>query len=270
MTPITLERTGGEKLETSLSVKEEVLNDQYTETSIQERIDSQSYKPNHNVPVPVKRSQDAKQLATKPDEQLTTKPEEQLATKPEEQLATKSEEQLATKSEEHLATKSEEELATRPEEQLATKSEKRLATKSEEQLATKPEKHLATKSEEELATKPEKYLATKPKEQLATKPEEQLTPKSEQEVESRDCKPSVNDNDLKMLSVLDFAGQSAYYACHHIFYSPRAFFVLVVDMTKKLDSRAIDACKTEDQDLIYGNWTYAGNFFLLSFTKCRF
>ena len=38
-------------------------------------------------------------------------------------------------------------------------------------------------------------------------------------------------------------------------------------MTKKLDSRVIDACKTDDQDdqddqdLIYGNWTYAGNFF---------
>ena len=229
LTPITLEITGGEKLETSLSVKEEVLNDQYTETSYQERIDSQSYKPNYNVTVPVKRSQDAKQLATKPDEQLATKPEEQLGTKSEERLATKSEEQLATKPEKHLATKSEEELAT--------------------------------KSEEQLATKPEKYLATKPEEELATKPEEQLTPKSEQEFESRDCIPSVNDNDFKMLSVLDFAGQSAYYACHHIFYSPRAFFVLVVDMTKELDSRAIDECKTDDQDLIYGNWKYAGNFF---------
>ena len=63
-----------------------------------------------------------------------------------------------------------------------------------------------------------------------------------------------------MLSLLDFAGQSAYYACHHIFYSPRAFFILVVDMTKKLDSKATEACKKEDQDLVYGNWTYAGNF----------
>ncbi|XP_078322847.1 uncharacterized protein LOC144622146 [Crassostrea virginica] len=226
LTPITLEITGDEKLETSLSVKEEVINDliQYTETSYihggvndQERMDSQSYKPNHNVPVPVKRSQEAKQLATKPEEQLATKSEEQLPTKSEEQLP----------------------------------------TKSEEQLATKPEEQLATKPEEQLATKPEEQLATKPEELSTTKPEEQLTPKSEQEVESRDCIPSVNENDFKMLSVLDFAGQSAYYACHHIFYSPRAFFVLVVDMTKKLDSRAIDACKTDDQDLIYGNWTYA-------------
>ena len=104
-------------------------------------------------------------------------------------------------------------------------------------------------------------VTTESEEQSTTKSGEPLTTKSKQEVELSDCIPSVNDNDLKMLSVLDFAGQSAYYACHHIFYSPRAFFILVVDMTKKLDSPAIDACKTEDQDLIYGTWKYEGNFF---------
>ncbi|XP_078321956.1 uncharacterized protein LOC111119843 isoform X2 [Crassostrea virginica] len=70
-----------------------------------------------------------------------------------------------------------------------------------------------------------------------------------------DCLPSVNMDNLKMLSLLDFAGHSAYYACHHIFLSPRAFFILVVDMTKDLGTVATEACTKEG--LIYSNWTYA-------------
>lgn len=35
---------------------------------------------------------------------------------------------------------------------------------------------------------------------------------------------SVTEENSIMLSLLDFAGQSAYYACHHIFFSPRVFF----------------------------------------------
>ena len=81
--------------------------------------------------------------------------------------------------------------------------------------------------------------------------------KIDQKVDLSECKPSVSTNNLKMLSLLDFAGHSAYYACHHIFFSPRAFFILVVDMTKELHSAATEACK--EKDLIYSNWTYAGN-----------
>nr|XP_022305922.1 uncharacterized protein LOC111112612 isoform X4 [Crassostrea virginica] len=77
----------------------------------------------------------------------------------------------------------------------------------------------------------------------------------EQNIDLNDCVPSVNRDNLKMLSLLDFAGHSAYYACHHIFLSPRAFFILVVDMTKELDSVATEACR--EQGLIYSNWTYA-------------
>ena len=80
--------------------------------------------------------------------------------------------------------------------------------------------------------------------------------KLEQKYDLNDCTASVNTNNLKMLSLLDFAGHSAYYACHHIFFSPRAVFILVVDMTKELKSVASEACK--DQNLIYSNWTYAG------------
>nr|XP_022305978.1 uncharacterized protein LOC111112629 isoform X7 [Crassostrea virginica] len=74
-------------------------------------------------------------------------------------------------------------------------------------------------------------------------------------VDLNDCVPSVNMENLKMLSLLDFAGHSAYYACHHIFFSPRAFFILVVDMTKDLSTVATEACTTKG--LIYSNWTYA-------------
>lgn len=67
---------------------------------------------------------------------------------------------------------------------------------------------------------------------------------------------SVKEENLMMLSLLDFAGQSAYYACHHIFFSPRVFFILVVDMSKDLDKTPAQACN--EPDLIYSTWTYAG------------
>lgn len=65
---------------------------------------------------------------------------------------------------------------------------------------------------------------------------------------------SVKEGNLIMLSLLDFAGHSAYYACHHIFISPRVFFILVVDMSKDLNEKA--TCN--EKDLIYSDWTYAG------------
>nr|XP_022307937.1 uncharacterized protein LOC111113935 [Crassostrea virginica] len=83
---------------------------------------------------------------------------------------------------------------------------------------------------------------------------EECYPTLEQNIDFFDCVASVNMNDLKMLSVLDFAGHSAYYACHHIFFSPRAFFILVVDMTKDLSSVATEACRKKG--LIYSDWTY--------------
>ena len=81
-----------------------------------------------------------------------------------------------------------------------------------------------------------------------------------------DCLGSVDMKNLKMLSLLDFAGHSAYYACHHIFFSPRAFFILVVDMTKNLESEATESCKK--RNLIYSNWTYAGNFLDSPLNSC--
>ena len=76
-------------------------------------------------------------------------------------------------------------------------------------------------------------------------------------IDFSDCIASVNAKNLKMLSLLDFAGHSAYYACHHIFFSPRAFFILVFDMTKPFEQIAHESCM--EKNLIYSNWTYAGN-----------
>lgn len=81
-------------------------------------------------------------------------------------------------------------------------------------------------------------------------------PSSHPDIDFRDCEASVSERNLKMLSILDFAGQSAYYACHHIFLSPRAFYILVVDISEDLKSLATHAC--EKQGLIYSEWTYAG------------
>ena len=83
----------------------------------------------------------------------------------------------------------------------------------------------------------------------------------ETKVDLNDCVPSVNMDNLKMLGLLDFAVHSAYYACHHIFFSPRDFFILVVDMTKELHSVATKAC--EKEGLIYSDWTYAGRLLFL-------
>ena len=91
----------------------------------------------------------------------------------------------------------------------------------------------------------------------------------ERKVDLSNCLASVNINNLKMLSILDFAGHSAYYACHHIFFSPRAVFILVVDMTKDLERTATEACRKSEEGLIYSNWTYAGNFLVLIITTNR-
>lgn len=86
--------------------------------------------------------------------------------------------------------------------------------------------------------------------------EDNFEGKSDEKIDFNSCEASVNKENLMMLSLLDFAGQSAYYACHHIFFSPRAFYILVVDMSKNLDDLAIQACT--ETDLIYSNWTHAG------------
>ncbi|XP_062593777.1 uncharacterized protein LOC134255284 [Saccostrea cucullata] len=60
---------------------------------------------------------------------------------------------------------------------------------------------------------------------------------------------------LPTVSMLDFAGQLAYYACHQIYVTPKAFFILVLDMTKKFDD-VVDQEKDNQEGSIFSVWTY--------------
>ncbi|XP_062588154.1 uncharacterized protein LOC134249801 [Saccostrea cucullata] len=60
---------------------------------------------------------------------------------------------------------------------------------------------------------------------------------------------------LPTVSMLDFAGQLAYYACHQIYVTPKAFFILVLDMTKKFED-VVDREKNNQEGSIFSVWTY--------------
>ncbi|XP_061171109.1 uncharacterized protein LOC133180654 [Saccostrea echinata] len=60
---------------------------------------------------------------------------------------------------------------------------------------------------------------------------------------------------LPTVSMLDFAGQLAYYACHQIYVTPKAFFILVLDMTKKFED-VVDKEKDNQEGSIFSVWTY--------------
>lgn len=59
-----------------------------------------------------------------------------------------------------------------------------------------------------------------------------------------------------MVTFLDFAGQSMYYAFQHIYFSPRTCYILVVDMTKKTGEDVFESgvkCCS-----LFESWTYEG------------
>ncbi|XP_062614407.1 probable serine/threonine-protein kinase roco6, partial [Saccostrea cucullata] len=59
----------------------------------------------------------------------------------------------------------------------------------------------------------------------------------------------------KKITMTDFAGQCSYYASHQIFLSPRAFFILVLNMEKKFDDQVgEEVCCQEGS--IYERWTH--------------
>ncbi|XP_062586672.1 uncharacterized protein LOC134248277 [Saccostrea cucullata] len=59
----------------------------------------------------------------------------------------------------------------------------------------------------------------------------------------------------KKFTMSDFAGQCAYYASHQIFLSPRAFFILVLNMERKFDDKVgEEVCCQEGS--VYGGWTH--------------
>ncbi|XP_062611588.1 uncharacterized protein LOC134273411 [Saccostrea cucullata] len=64
----------------------------------------------------------------------------------------------------------------------------------------------------------------------------------------------ISEDRDKKITMTDFAGQCSYYASHQIFLSPRAFFILVLNMEKKFDDKVgEEVCCQEGS--IYGGWT---------------
>ncbi|XP_062578471.1 uncharacterized protein LOC134240393 [Saccostrea cucullata] len=68
--------------------------------------------------------------------------------------------------------------------------------------------------------------------------------------------------DKQIISMTDFAGQVAYYACHQIYLSRRAFYLVVMDMSKRLD----EVVHTQDTDRhypkgsLFHGWAYKDYF----------
>ncbi|XP_056015400.1 uncharacterized protein LOC125652354 isoform X1 [Ostrea edulis] len=63
--------------------------------------------------------------------------------------------------------------------------------------------------------------------------------------------------DKQILSVVDFGGQCAYYACHQVFLSRRAFYLLVLDMSKPFTEK-VDESLCEQNGTMFADWTYGG------------
>ncbi|XP_061192299.1 uncharacterized protein LOC133200528 [Saccostrea echinata] len=66
--------------------------------------------------------------------------------------------------------------------------------------------------------------------------------------------------DAKTLSFFDFGGQCAYYACHQIYLTRRAFYVVVVDASKRLDQK-VDREVCDQDGSVFSGWTY-GDYFV--------
>ncbi|XP_061192300.1 uncharacterized protein LOC133200529 [Saccostrea echinata] len=66
----------------------------------------------------------------------------------------------------------------------------------------------------------------------------------------------------QLISMTDFAGQIAYYACHQIYLSRRAFYLVVVDMSKRLNEKAIlyDTDRHNPLGSLFHKWTFADYF----------
>ncbi|XP_062596685.1 uncharacterized protein LOC134258119, partial [Saccostrea cucullata] len=66
--------------------------------------------------------------------------------------------------------------------------------------------------------------------------------------------------DAKTLTFFDFGGQCAYYACHQIYLTRRAFYVVVVDASKRLDQK-VDKEVCDQDGSVFCGWTY-GDYFV--------
>ncbi|XP_062610388.1 uncharacterized protein LOC134272154 [Saccostrea cucullata] len=66
----------------------------------------------------------------------------------------------------------------------------------------------------------------------------------------------------KLISMTDFAGQVAYYACHQVYLSRRAFYIVVIDMSKGLDEevRLYDTDRHNPEGSLFHSWKYKDYF----------
>ncbi|XP_062593255.1 uncharacterized protein LOC134254740, partial [Saccostrea cucullata] len=74
---------------------------------------------------------------------------------------------------------------------------------------------------------------------------------------ARDVLKKILDDKENEISVtmIDFAGQFAYYACHQIYMRSEAFYVLVLDMSKDFEN-FVCSDRDECQGSIFSTWTY--------------
>ncbi|XP_062608155.1 probable serine/threonine-protein kinase pats1 [Saccostrea cucullata] len=75
---------------------------------------------------------------------------------------------------------------------------------------------------------------------------------------NKEC--SATNIDDKTLTFFDFGGQCAYYACHQIYLTRRAFYVVVVDASKILDQK-VDKAVCDQDGSVFCGWTY-GDYFV--------
>ncbi|XP_062600369.1 uncharacterized protein LOC134262003 [Saccostrea cucullata] len=76
----------------------------------------------------------------------------------------------------------------------------------------------------------------------------------------RNNEENETDFEKKTLTMFDFGGQCAYYACHQIYLTRRAFYVVVVDASKPLDQK-VDKEVCDQDGSMFSGWTY-GDYFV--------
>ncbi|XP_062598534.1 probable serine/threonine-protein kinase pats1, partial [Saccostrea cucullata] len=81
-----------------------------------------------------------------------------------------------------------------------------------------------------------------------------------QQKDNENVKNNVTHVEAKTLTFFDFGGQCAYYAYHQIYLTRRAFYVVVVDASKRLDQK-VDKALCDQDGSVFSGWTY-GEYFV--------
>ncbi|XP_056015088.1 uncharacterized protein LOC125676201 [Ostrea edulis] len=71
----------------------------------------------------------------------------------------------------------------------------------------------------------------------------------------KDLPVDTDKEEKRLLSVVDFGGQCAYYACHQVYLNRRAFHLLVLNMSKRFDEK-VDPSLCEQEGTMFTDWSY--------------